>query len=274
MKPKSEKQGIAYGYARLSPKDKESERLSIFVQGADIQAYCLMKHLDLRSIYTDVDVSGGMELARRPSGKQLIAQLDKEPGHVVAVRQDRLFRQTADALVTIKQWLARGITTTLIAEGIDVSTPAGFLMFTIMAGFSQYEREIIGVRTKAILGEMKARGKRVSRTMQYGWDEGPDGTASRNLTEDYWLRWMKNMRSRGHSDSAIAKGLNEKKAPTKTGSIWRPSTVKQILDREGCARPDVSPADLTPEGVDGDPIPDPPTDKDYPGAQDDSTEEK
>ena len=47
--------------------------------------------------------------------------------------------------------------------GVDTSTPAGEMMVSVMASFAQYERRLIGQRTKDALAALKARGVRLGR---------------------------------------------------------------------------------------------------------------
>ena len=46
---------------------------------------------------------------------------------------------------------------------IDTTTPQGKLMFTFMAGISQFERDLISQRTKEGLEAARARGKKGGR---------------------------------------------------------------------------------------------------------------
>jgi len=53
----------------------------------------------------------------------------------------------------------RGINLQIITLGVDTSTAAGRLFFTMMAGLAEMERELIRERTKAGLQAARARGK-------------------------------------------------------------------------------------------------------------------
>jgi DNA invertase Pin-like site-specific DNA recombinase len=44
---------------------------------------------------------------------------------------------------------------------LDTTTPTGKLMFTIMAGISQFERDLINQRTKEGLESARVRGRKV-----------------------------------------------------------------------------------------------------------------
>lgn len=50
---------------------------------------------------------------------------------------------------------------------IDTSTPQGKFMFTIFAGISQFERDLISQRTKEGLADARARGRKGGRPKIY-----------------------------------------------------------------------------------------------------------
>jgi DNA invertase Pin-like site-specific DNA recombinase len=50
---------------------------------------------------------------------------------------------------------------------IDTTTPQGKLLFTIMAGLSQFERDLISQRTKEGLESARARGRVGGRPKKY-----------------------------------------------------------------------------------------------------------
>lgn len=163
---------------------------------------------------------------------------------IVAVRQDRLFRDSVDALTTMKDWLAKGYVPVCIAEGLDLSTPAGRLMFSFMASMAQYEREIIGERTRVVLQAKKEAGKQYSGSTPYGWEATEAGELVEVREEIVILQWMRNLRSRGWSDRKIAHEANERGIPAKQGGPWGHSSVKSVLD---VARPPRAARKETPE---------------------------
>lgn len=225
---------------RISKDDEDNPSLSPDVQEQQCVDYCRLWKLNLVEILVDRAVSGAVALEDRRGGAKLMDWL-KVPGrYVVAARQDRLFRDSADAISTMKIWLHIGIVPVCIAEGLDLSTPAGRLMFTIMAGMAQYEREIIGVRTRAVLQAKRSRGERVSKYAPFGFQLAPNGKKASdgrelfdvvpNATERLEIAAMKADRNAGKSFREIAAKLNEKGVKTRKGEAWAHTTVRKILN--------------------------------------------
>jgi DNA invertase Pin-like site-specific DNA recombinase len=99
--------------------------------------------------------------------------------------------------------------------GVDITTPSGELLVSVMASFAQFERRIIGQRTRDALAVKKSQGARLGRPRSL-----PKSVVNRVVRE----------RRRGQSLRAIADGLNADAVPTAQGGVrWYASTVKAVL---------------------------------------------
>lgn len=99
--------------------------------------------------------------------------------------------------------------------GVDTTTPAGEMMANVLATFSQFERRLIGQRTKDALAIERAEGVRLGRERQI-----PAVVVTRITTE----------RADGRTLAAIAGMLNAEAVPTAGGGrCWYPSTVRCVL---------------------------------------------
>lgn len=76
---------------------------------------------------------------------------------LVVWKLDRLGRSTPHLLSITEELRQRGVHFRTLTEAIDTSTPAGRLMFTMMAAIATFERDLIVERTRA--GMAAARGK-------------------------------------------------------------------------------------------------------------------
>jgi DNA invertase Pin-like site-specific DNA recombinase len=84
-----------------------------------------------------------------------------------------------------------------------------------MATFAQFERKLIGQRTKDALAVKRQQGVRLGRPP----------TLSAEI-----VRTMKKMRSRGASYRAIAETLDAQGVPAaQGGKRWYPATVRKVL---------------------------------------------
>src|SRR5207302_782150 len=87
--------------------------------------------------------------------------------------------------------------------GIDLSTPAGEFLAAVMASAAQWERRIIGQRTKDALAIKKAQGVRLGRPRVV-----PTDVAS----------WIVGERGRARTWADLASELNAASVPTANGA--------------------------------------------------------
>lgn len=79
---------------------------------------------------------------------------------LVVWRLDRLGRTAGQTLRFLDELEAQGVTFVSVKDGVDASTATGRLLRTILAGFAEYEREVISERVRAGIAKAKASGKR------------------------------------------------------------------------------------------------------------------
>jgi DNA invertase Pin-like site-specific DNA recombinase len=102
--------------------------------------------------------------------------------------------------------------------GVDTTTPSGELIASVMATFAQFERRVIGQRTRDALAVKKAQGVKLGRPRQL-----PQRVVQR----------ITRARERGETLAAIANALNRDGVPTaQGGACWYPSTVRAVLTRD------------------------------------------
>ena len=83
----------------------------------------------------------------------------REGDTLVVWKLDRLGRTTKKLLELIDDLKERNINLQITTLGVDTSTAAGRLFFTMMAGLAEMERELIRERTNAGLKAARARGR-------------------------------------------------------------------------------------------------------------------
>jgi DNA invertase Pin-like site-specific DNA recombinase len=141
---------------------------------------------------------------------------------IVVAKLDRLSRSLVDFAGLLVEAQAKSFNVVALDLGVDLSTPAGEFLASVMASAAQWERRIIGQRTRDALAVKKAEGVRLGRPP---------------LPADSLLRRLRSMRTRGVTLQAIADQLNAEGVPTlRGGSEWRPSSVRAVLLRTGRSR--------------------------------------
>lgn len=100
----------------------------------------------------------------RPELEQLKALCKRRRVDVVVVyRFDRFARSPLELLQALEEFRSLGIDFVSLHENIDTTTPHGKLMFTVIAAFAEFEREIIRQRVRSGLAQARAEGKKLGR---------------------------------------------------------------------------------------------------------------
>lgn len=138
-----------YLYARVSTDEQDPDAQADFLKG-------LYPHgviVEERFTGTTTD---------RPKFKKLLASLQAGDGLVVR-EVSRLGRNSAEVLALAEELKARNVKLTIDNLGIDITTPAGEMVFTIMAGMAKMERELMLERQRIGIAKAKLDGKYTGR---------------------------------------------------------------------------------------------------------------
>ncbi len=151
----------AVGYIRISTNE-DRQKYGLKVQVGGIREYCENHKLELIRIYRDTQSGKSLE---RPGIQRLLK--DKNKFQVVIVfKLDRLSRSVLDLLKLIREELS-GKKVVFLEEGIDQRTKEGRLLLNQLAGFAEYERELIVSRIKNGLAEARKRGVKLGAEPKY-----------------------------------------------------------------------------------------------------------
>jgi len=135
------------GYLRVSTEDQSHQR-----QFDSLEAVCDELHTETLSAINK----------KRPVFERVINKL--QAGDTLVVHDlDRAFRSALDALKQAEQLRKRGVEFQILSLNVDTGTPAGQLVFTVMAAFAQYERQCLSQRTKEGMAAARRRGKHIGR---------------------------------------------------------------------------------------------------------------
>jgi DNA invertase Pin-like site-specific DNA recombinase len=214
-------------YLRVST-DQQTE------SGAGLDAQldaCTRAGGELGGVYRDEGISGSAGLEKRPVLLAAIGALDKGDILLVAKR-DRLGR---DPLVVamiesaVKRKGARIVSAA--GEGTDSDNPSDVLMRRMVDAFAEYERLIIGARTKAALASKKARGERTG-SIPYGYRLAADGKQlEADEREQEIVRLVRLLRDGGETYRAIAAELMARGLSPR-GKAWNPKTIRSIAEAD------------------------------------------
>jgi len=112
--------------------------------------------------FVDHGVSGTRE--RRAALEALLAEARARRVDIVAcVKLDRLARSVHHLVAMAREFEALGVDLVVLDQSIDTTTPAGRLLFHMLAAISEFERDLIRDRVLAGLRRARAQGIRIGR---------------------------------------------------------------------------------------------------------------
>lgn len=206
----------AIGYVRVSTEEQARSALGLEAQERAICLAAEQRGWELVDIVTDAGLSGTRK--DRPGLLRALSRMRrKEAEFLVVAKLDRLSRSIRDGADVIDQANRQGWALVDLGSGVDMSTPAGEMVAGVLLSAAQYERRLIGVRTKEGLASAKARGVALGKPTEY-----PDEVLAkvRALHED------------GYSLRRIALTLTEQGVKTSRGGSWYASSVRSVLQSQ------------------------------------------
>jgi DNA invertase Pin-like site-specific DNA recombinase len=224
----------AIGYIRVSTDEQALTGASLAAQESAIRAYCTMRRLELTAIVRDEGVSASVPLADRKGGAELLTALNRRkdaPGHVVAVRLDRLFRSTVDCVETSQSWDRKGTALHLVDLGgqtVDTSSAMGRFMLTVLAAAAELERGLIGERTSAAMRQRLNEGRYIGGRAPYGL-QNVDGVLVPVESEQATIALARELRAEGRTLRAVAGELGSRGILSRAGKPFTPSTVQTMV---------------------------------------------
>jgi DNA invertase Pin-like site-specific DNA recombinase len=224
MKRRPEPSGIvrAVGYVRVSTEEQAESGAGLTAQFEAIEREVERRRGDgpgtgweLVQMYADNAVSG-KRMTNRPGLAEALASLTNGHADVLIVAKlDRLSRSMLDFCLLLDQARREGWSLVILDLGIDLTTASGEVMAHVAAAFAQFERRLIGQRTRDALAVKRAAGVRLGRPPSLGDDVVGRITAARGA---------------GETLSAISERLNADGVPTaRGGACWYPSTIAAVL---------------------------------------------
>jgi DNA invertase Pin-like site-specific DNA recombinase len=218
------------GYVRVSTNEQAENGVSLAAQKHRIREYCKANGWTCVAILAD-DGYSGKDL-RRPALQRFLAGMvtKKAPiGALVVSKLDRLTRSVRDLIRLTELLLKQSIALVSIQEAVDTSTATGKMFYTLVTVVSEWERGVIGERTREALAHKRRNGERIG-SIPYGFTLARDGKHLVPVpAEGKVLALIGKERAKGLSYGLIADGLNADRIPTKGGGQWHAMTVRSVL---------------------------------------------
>lgn len=208
---------VAIGYLRVSTDEQGDSGAGLDAQRETINAEAARRGWGEIHIYTDV--ASGKSTKRRTQLAAALRDLAEGRASVLVVAKlDRLSRSMLDFATLTAQAARDGWSIVALDIGVDTSTVNGELIANIIMSLAQWERRIIGQRTKDALAAVRGRGTPLGR---------PTVVAREAVAV------IRAMRGAGSSYRQVAAALNAEGVPTAQGGReWYASTVRAIAARD------------------------------------------
>ena len=144
--------GTQLGYARVSTGHQSLDQQIDALTAAGVEA---------TRVYSD-KLSGTSTREQRP-GLASLMDYAREGDAIVVVGIDRLGRNAAEVMTTIRELGERGIVLRSLREGIDTSNATGRMVAGVLASLAELELELGRERRAAARDARKARGQSIGR---------------------------------------------------------------------------------------------------------------
>jgi DNA invertase Pin-like site-specific DNA recombinase len=144
--------GTQLGYARVSTGHQALNQQVDALTAAGV---------DSARVYSD-KLSGTSTREQRP-GLASLLDYAREGDAIVVVGIDRLGRNAAEVMTTIRELGERGIVLRSLREGIDTSNATGRMVAGVLASLAELELELGRERRSAAREARRARGQHIGR---------------------------------------------------------------------------------------------------------------
>jgi site-specific DNA recombinase len=166
-------------YTRKSTEEGlDQDFNSLHAQREAAEAYIIsQKHLGWALVPTHYDDGGftGGNLDR-PALQQLLEDIDaRRVDCILVYKVDRLSRSLLDFARLVDRFDQRSVSFVSVTQQFNTTSSLGRLTLNILLSFAQFEREIIGERTRDKMSAARRKGKWVGGVPVLGYDVVPGG---------------------------------------------------------------------------------------------------
>lgn len=213
------------GYSRVSTEEQASSGVSLQAQAEKLRAYASLYDLELVEIIED---AGQSAKSMNRLGLQKALQMLRTglAEGVIVAKLDRLTRDIVDLNTLLSNYFTEQAryqaSLFSVGEQVDTRTANGRMMLNMLMTVSQWEREVIGERTRTALQYKKSQGVILGRPE--GWRKKLTDPEEINT-----IQYIHELREQGLTYKVIATRLQAEGIKTFRGGKWYPQTVKNLF---------------------------------------------
>jgi site-specific DNA recombinase len=166
--------------------------------------------------YDDGGFTGGN--LDRPALQQLLEDIEaRQIDCVLVYKVDRLSRSLLDFARLVDRFDQRAVSFVSVTQQFNTTTSLGRLTLNILLSFAQFEKDIIGERTRDKMSAARRKGKWIGGTPVFGYDIDPAGRRLIvNEKEGHRIREVFALFLQHRSLSAVAAELARRRWKTKS----------------------------------------------------------
>lgn len=206
----------AIGYMRVSTEEQGDSKAGLEAQESLIREEARRRGMELVDLR--YDIASGKSLRKRDQlGSTLRDMAEGKADVLIAAKLDRLSRSVLDFAGIMETANKEGWALSILDLSVDTTTTNGKMIMHVMIALAQWERELIGDRTRAALNAVRSRGTKLGR---------------KSGVDDETRRLIRALRLSGLSWQKVANALEGQGVPTGQGGQWHAATVRRIYQSD------------------------------------------
>jgi site-specific DNA recombinase len=217
-------------YARTSSPNQKYNH-SIQEQVDQCWKFCDDRGWETKYVFVDECESGGT--TDRPKFQLMLEGAESDNFDVIICwKLDRFCRSLVD-LINIESELKKwDVNLCSVTEYIDTTTPVGRFNFRSLASVAEFERELIGQRSRMGLHALAKKHGWPNPHPPLGYDIGDQGKLVKNPVECNVVRFIFDLYLERRSMPQVAYELNQQGIPTKKVNNWNTRAVRDVITNE------------------------------------------
>jgi site-specific DNA recombinase len=215
----------AIGYVRVSTEEQAREGVSLDMQRQKVRAWSALHDADLIDIHADEGVSGTK--TDRDGLRHAIDTAKANKAALIVYSISRLSRSTLHTLSIAEELDRAGCELVSIQESIDTTTPAGKVVFRVLAALAEFERDQLVERTKHGMAHKRAQGFRVG-SIPHGFKAKGDKLIP-NKKEQKIIDLVNELRAGGLSLRQISSELVDRGSFNRNNKPFNPKSISAML---------------------------------------------
>lgn len=202
-------------YGRVSTREQAESRAGLDHQVAVVQGHAGLHGIEL--LPWEMDPGRSAKDLNRPGLQNVLAAIAAgTSGGIIVAKIDRLSRSVIDFQNLMLRAKQEGWNLICLDIGVDLRSPGGQMVAGIIATIAQWERDVIGERTRDALAEKARAGVRIGRP--------------REISDEMMAAVFEAFYGAEGNYSEAARRLNRDRLGTpRGGSMWYPAGVRGVV---------------------------------------------